>query len=417
MDDRSLLVGAFRAGIAGVDPETATARAAEKLNFSDSHRVIVIAVGKASVAMARGVAQVTEPVEGLIIAPDSADAPFPVIVGGHPVPTEGSVAGARQALDLAESAGPDDVVVCLVSGGASALLAAPAEGLSLVDLQTMNRALLQCGANVVESNTVRKHVSDIKGGRLAAATGRSRLVTLVLSDIVGDPLDAIASGPTIPDPTTFEDALAVVDRHGLRGRIPEGIVIHLERGRAGQIPETPVVSHPRHEIEVVGSGAVAAEAASTFLRSHGVHSLIVSTHLMGEARDAAAAAVATQSETGEVLVFAGETTVTLTGSGSGGRNQEAALAAAIEIDGRPITFLAGGTDGVDGPTNAAGGVVDGGTIDRGRASGLDSVAALQRNDANTYLAATGDLIVTGPTGTNVADLWFILNRESRADRR
>ena len=417
MDDRSLLLGAFRAGIAGVDPEAATARAAEKLDFSDNRRVIVIAAGKASAAMARGVAQVTEPVEGLIVAPDSADAPFPVIVGGHPVPTEGSVAGARHALDLAASAGPDDVVVCLISGGASALLAAPAEGLSLDDLQRTNRVLLQCGADVVETNTVRKHLSGIKGGRLAAATGRSRLITLVLSDIVGDPLDAIASGPTIPDPTTFEDALAVIDRYVLRGRIPVGVVTHLERGRAGQIPETPVESHPRHETVIVGSGAVAAEAASAFFRSHGVHSRIVSTHLMGEARDAAVAAVASPSNSGEALVFAGETTVTLTGSGSGGRNQEAALAAAIEIDGRPITFLAGGTDGVDGPTNAAGGVVDGGTIDRGRASGLDSVAALQRNDANTYLAATGDLIVTGPTGTNVADLWFILNRESRADRR
>ncbi len=303
--------------------------------------------------------------------------------------------------------------MCLISGGASALLSAPAEGLTLGDLQQANRALLDCGADIVETNTVRKHLSAIKGGRLAVAVEHARLVTLVLSDIVGDPLDAIASGPTIPDPTTYEDALAVVDRYGLHDHLPEGVVGHLERGRAGQIPETPNQPHPRHEIEIVGSGVVAAEAAAAFIRSKGVRSRVVSTSHIGEARQAAVTAVRTPADAGEVLVFAGETTVTVTGSGSGGRNQEAALAAAIEIDGRPITFLAGGTDGVDGPTDAAGGIVDGGTIGRGRALGLDAVTSLKDNDANTYLAATGDLVVTGPTGTNVADLWFVLNRELR----
>lgn len=411
MDDRSLLLDAFRAGIAGVDPEVATVRVAEQLDFSDNLRVIVIAAGKASIAMARGVARVTESVEGIIVAPSAADAPLPVIVGGHPVPTAGSVAGAQRALDLATSAGPDDVVVCLISGGASALLAAPTEGLSLEDLQSATRALLECGADIAESNTVRKHLSAIKGGRLATAADRSRLVTLVLSDIVGDPLDAIASGPTIPDPTTFGDALAVIDRYELRGRLPDRVLTHLERGRGGEIPETPMESHPRHEIEIIGGGAVAAETAAAFIRSRGVRSRIVSTHLVGEARDAAAAAVATPSDAGEVLVFAGETTVTVIGSGSGGRNQEAALAAAIEIEGRPITFLAGGTDGIDGPTDAAGGIVDGGTISRGRAMDLDATVSLQNNDANGFLTAIDDLVVTGPTGTNVADLWFVLNRE------
>jgi hydroxypyruvate reductase len=408
-----LLLDAFRAGIAGVDPETVTAGVVEQLDFSGSRRVVVIAAGKASVAMARGVDRAADSVDGVIVAPAPADAPFPVIVGGHPTPTEGSVAGARQALDLARSAGSDDVVVCLISGGASALLAAPAGGLSVEDLQRTNRTLLECGADIVETNTVRKHLSAIKGGRLAAAAERSRLVTLVLSDIVGNPLDAIGSGPTVPDPTTYEDALAVVDRYGLHDHLLEGVVGHLERGRAGQIPETPIHSHPRHEIEIVGSGAVAAEAAATFIRSKGVRARVVSTRHIGEAREAAVSAVLTPSDAGEVLVFAGETTVTVAGSGSGGRNQEAALAAAIEIDGRPITFLAGGTDGVDGPTDAAGGIVDGRTIDRGRAMGIDATGSLRNNDAGTYLATTDDLVVTGPTGTNVADLWFVLSREIR----
>ena len=414
MNDRTLLLNAFRAGVAGVDPEAATIRAAQHLDVRDSCRIVVIAAGKASAEMTRGIARAVNIDDGVIVAPQDGNAPLPVIVAGHPVPNQGSVAGARRALDLAMSAGPDDVVVVLISGGASALLAAPAEGLLLDDLRQSNQVLLECGADIVETNTVRKHLSAVKGGRLAAAAGRSRLVTLVLSDIVGDPLDAIASGPTILDPTTYGDALAVVDRYGLRERLPDRVIVHLESGCEGQIPETPSESHPRHVVEVIGSGTVAAEAAATYVRSHGFRARIVTTCHTGEAREAALAAVAVPAEADEVLVFAGETTVTVTGSGRGGRNQEAALAAAIEIEGRSVTFLAGGTDGIDGPTNAAGGIVDGGTIDRGRASSLDAMAALENNDANTYLAATGDLIVTGPTGTNVADLWFVLDRGTPA---
>lgn len=408
-----MLLDAFLAGIAGVDPEIATQRAAQRLDFSNARRVIVIAAGKASVAMARGMASVVEPSAGVIVGPEAVDAPLPVIVGGHPVPTEGSVIGAHRVLGLARSAGPDDVVVCLISGGASALLAGPAEGLSLGDLRDTNRVLLSCGADITEMNAVRKHLSSIKGGHLSAAAERSRLVTLVLSDVVGDPIDVIASGPTTPDPTTYADAMTVVDRYGLRDRVPGRVLAHIERGCAGEVPETPCEPHPRHEVEIIGSGTMAAEAAATFVRSMGLSARIVATGHTGEAREAAVTALEAPSEAGEVLIFAGETTVTVAGSGRGGRNQESALAAAIEIEGRPITFLAGGTDGTDGPTNAAGGVVDGGTVGRGRAVSVDAVASLQNNDAHTYLAATDDLIVTGPTGTNVADLWFVLARESR----
>jgi hydroxypyruvate reductase len=407
MDDRLLLLGAFRAGIAGVDPEAATIRTAQRFDFSSARRAIVIAAGKAAVPMARGFASIAEPSDGVIVAPDFGDAPLPVIVAGHPVPNEGSVDGARRALQLASSAGPDDVVVCLISGGASALLAAPARGLTLADLSETNRVLLESGADIVETNAVRKHLSAVKGGRLAAAAGRAKLVTLVLSDVVGDSLDVIASGPTVPDPTTYADALAVVDRHGVFEAIPGPVLGHLERGRRGLIDETPKEPHPRHEIDVIGSGSVAAEAAAAFLHARDIAARIVSTRLVGEAREAAVLAVATPSEDGEVLIFAGETTVTVRGTGRGGRNQEAALAAALEIDGRDVTFLAGGTDGIDGPTDAAGGLVDGGTIDRGLAANFDPFAALADNDTYPFLAAAGDLIVIGPTGTNVADLWMM----------
>ena len=414
MDDRTLLLDAFRSGIAGVDPEAATIRAAERLDFASARRVVVIAAGKASIPMARGFAGVAEPADGVIVAPHLGDAPLPVIVAGHPVPDEGSAEGARRALELAATADPNDVVVCLISGGASALLAAPARGLTLADLSETNRALLECGADIVDTNTIRKHLSAVKGGRLAAAAGRARLITLVLADVVGDPLDVIASGPTVPDPTTYADALAVVDRHAVFEAIPGSVLGHLERGRRGLVEETPKQPHARPQIEVIGSGAVAAEAAAAFLHARDIPARIVSTRFVGEAREAAVLAVATAADDGEVLIFAGETTVTVTGSGRGGRNQEAALAAALEIAGRDATFLAGGTDGIDGPTDAAGGLVDGGTIGRGLAAKFDPFAALADNDTYPFLEAAGDLIVIGPTGTNVADLW-LLRRHRREE--
>jgi glycerate-2-kinase len=407
MDDRSLLLGAFLSAIDGVDPEAATARAAAGLGLEDARRVVAVAAGKASLKMINGLSRVVDLADGVVVTPVRGAAPVPVVVGGHPVPTSGSVAGGRRALELASSTGPDDVLVCLVSGGASALLAAPAGGLTLDDLRDTNRVLLECGADITEVNAVRKHLSAVKGGRLGDAASPARLVTLILSDVVGDPLDVIASGPTVSDPTTYGDALAVVRRYDLGDRLPVAVVEHLERGAAGRIPETSKRPYPGHDIELVGSGSVAAEAAASFVRSRGIPARVATTRLAGDAHGAAAGVLTTRASGDEVLIFAGETTVTVTGSGRGGRNQEAALFVAAEIDGRSVTFLAGGTDGIDGPTDAAGGIVDGGTIGRGRRLGLDAAAALADNDAYPYLSATGDLIVTGPTGTNVADLWLI----------
>jgi glycerate-2-kinase len=247
----------------------------------------------------------------------------------------------------------------------------------------------------------------VKGGRLAAAASRARLLTLILSDVVGDPLDAIASGPTVPDPTTYGDALEVIERFHLLDRIPPAVLRHLSAGLSGEIPETPTEPHPRSAVRVIGSGSIAAEAAVAASNRRGLRAEIVTTTLEGEAREAALDAIAIRRPGVDVLVFAGETTVTVTGDGIGGRNQEAALAATMAIEGTGTTFLAAGTDGIDGPTGAAGAIVDGTTAHRGAALGLDAHAYLARNDANTYLGAVGDLIVTGPTGTNVADLWLV----------
>ena len=417
---RSVLTGIFADAVAAVDPAHAVRRnvvvasgrlrvGSMDVSLDGPGRIIVIAFGKAAPAMVAGfsdaLAGVT--IDGFAAAPAPEPCPLPVVAAGHPEPDEGSVAAGRRALSLAEAAGPDDLVVCLVSGGGSALLEVPVAGVSLDDLVLTNRALLRSGADIAAINAVRKHLSAVKGGRLGAAAGQARLVTLVLSDVVGDPISVIASGPTVPDPTTYQDAIDVVGRFGLRGSIPDPVVAHLVAGPSGEVSETPKEAHPRHEMRLVGSGSVAAAAAAESARRRGCASRIVTTHLEGEARQAAAWALDAAEKPGEVCIFAGETTVTVTGDGQGGRNQEAALAAAIEIEETNLTFLAAGTDGIDGPTEAAGAVVDGGTVTRGARSGLEARESLRRNDAFTFLDAAGDLLVTGSTGTNVADLWLV----------
>jgi len=345
--------------------------------------------------------------EGIAVTTIEEPAPVPVIVGGHPEPNPGSVAAAQRALELAASAGPGVTVVYLVSGGSSALLTVPAGKLTLDDLIATNRLLLSSGADIAEFNTVRKHLSSIKGGHLAEVAADARLVTLVLSDVVGDRLDVIGSGPTVPDPTTFADAIDVLGRFGLTGRVPATVVEHLAAGAAGLIEETPKTGHPDHEIRVVAGSATAAAAAVASASRRGLTAEMVTTTLTGEARGTAVEAVATRRPGIDLLVFAGETTVTVSGGGLGGRNQEAALAGAVAIAGTTTTFLAADTDGIDGPTDAAGAVVDAGTIGRGQAVGLDAIDALNDNDAHGYLTATNDLFITGPTGTNVADLWLV----------
>jgi glycerate-2-kinase len=417
---RAALSAIFDDAVAAVDPARSVRDRVDldgtllgcgefEYDLAGGGRIVVLAFGKAAPAMVSGLAEIVgaDRLAGIAVGVAPAASPLPVVVGGHPEPNAASVGGGRRALQLASNAGPDDLVVCLVSGGGSALLEVPAGNLSVDDLAGTTRLLLRSGADIEAVNTVRKHLSAVKGGRLAAAASRARLLTLILSDVVGDPLDAIASGPTVPDPTTYGDALEVIERLDLRDRIPPAVLRHLSAGLSGGVPETPSERHPRSSVHVIGSGLIAAEAAVAASNRRGLRAEIVTTTLEGEAREAALDAIAIRRTGVDVLVYAGETTVTVTGDGVGGRNQEAALAAAMAIEGTGVTFLAAGTDGIDGPTEAAGAIVDGTTTHRGAALGLDAHAYLARNDANTYLGAVGDLIVTGPTGTNVADLWLV----------
>jgi hydroxypyruvate reductase/glycerate 2-kinase len=329
-------------------------------------------------------------------------------------------------LGLLRAAGPDDVCICLLSGGGSALLPAPADGLTLADEQEVTRLLLASGASIGAMNCVRKHLSAVKGGRLAeaflgdGASGRS-LCTLVISDVVGDPLDVIASGPTVPDPTTFADALAVLDRHGLTGSVPAAVRRHLERGQQGAVPETPKSLPPGAHARVLGNNARALAAARRHAERLGYRVLDLGAFIEGETRHVAAALVGVVRSIradGQPLappacvLSGGETTVTLApGHGLGGRNQEFVLAATLCLGAgglRDVIVLSGGTDGEDGPTDAAGAVADAGTFARAEALGIDPAAHLDRHDAYPFFAAAGGLLRTGLTRTNVMDVRVLL---------
>jgi hydroxypyruvate reductase len=342
------------------------------------------------------------------------------IEAGHPIPDQAGVEGTQRMADLLAGATERDLVLAVLSGGGSALLVLPAPGLTLADLQDTTDLLLRSGATIVELNAVRKHLSQIKGGGLARLAGRAPVVSLILSDVVGDPLDVIAAGPTAPDPTTFAEAWAVVERYGLVERLPEGTRRHLQAGLDGDLPDTPKPDDPLFERVhnlLVGNNRLAAEAAVEAARANGLNALLLSTYVEGEARQVARVAAALAKEMvahgrpaplPACLVWGGETTVTVRGQGKGGRNQELALAAALALEGLPqVLLVALGTDGTDGPTDAAGAVATGKTINRARSLGLDPVAHLENNDAYPFFHALNDLILTGPTGTNVNDLMFL----------
>lgn len=406
VDTRQLLNSVFLDAVAASDAEAAV-RLSLEADPPGVKEAVVIASGKAAAAMARGLAAAIDITDGVAVTTVEDSAPVPVVVAGHPVPNSGSVSGARRALDLATAAGENATVVCLVSGGSSALLALPAGRLTLDDLVTTTRLLVASGADIGEMNAVRKHLSGIKGGRLAAAVRPARLITLVVSDVPGDALDVIGSGPTVPDPTSYADAIEILGRHHLLDQVPGRVVEHLSAGSAGLIEETPKQAHPDHEARIVAGGSTAASAAVDAARQRGLTAEVVTATLTGEARQVAVEAVGTRRTGVDLLVFAGETSVSVTGLGRGGRNQEAALAAAMAIEETATTFLAGDTDGIDGATAAAGAIVDSGTIGRGRQAGRDAAVDLDNNDSHRYLSATGDLLITGPTGTNVADLWLV----------
>jgi glycerate 2-kinase len=337
------------------------------------------------------------------------------------VPDARGEAAARRIRTLAEACGADDLLLVLVSGGGSALTPAPVPPITLADKQAMTRLLLAAGANINQLNAVRKHCSLLKGGQLARAAAPARVQALLLSDVIGDPLDVIASGPTAPDVSTFAEARAILERFDLLARAPAPIVDRLERGMRGEVPETPKPDDPvfRHVTNtVIGNNAVVVDAAAARARALGYTPHVLTRSLEGEARAVAEGLVALARQVRDgrgpvaapaCVIAGGETTVTVRGKGAGGRCQEFGLAAALAFEGQAgVVALAAGTDGTDGPTDAAGAVVDGGSAGRARERGLDPRASLDANDSNPVLAATGDLVVTGPTNTNLLDLYLLL---------
>ena len=417
------------AGIKAVDPQRLTTeylRSNPEI-WKGRARVHVVAIGKASVTMAAGTSAVLGAgvARGMVLAPESMasnELPgFEIFGAGHPVPTSAGLSAARSIRGLVGPLSAEDTMLLLISGGGSSLLTLPAEGLSLEELQATTTTLMQAGASIGELNSVRKHLDQLKGGQLARLAAPAEVVALVLSDVVGDPLDVIASGPVSPDSSSFRDALDVVERLGVARIMPEAVVAHLNRGAEGLVPENPAAADSCFEqvrVAIVGNNEMAASAVAAAASLEGFAAQVVTTTATGEARilgrrlGEMARAVQDDSRPSSApacLVVAGETTVTVSGSGIGGRNQEVALAAALEIEDMSNVLIASmGTDGVDGPTQAAGAVATGDTVARGAELGLSAEDALEANDSNSFFARLEDLIVTGPTGTNVMDLAVVL---------
>jgi glycerate 2-kinase len=382
-------------------------------------RIVVLGCGKASGAMARAAEDVLGDriADGFVVVKDGYTAPLRRIrlaEAGHPVPDARGLAASAHLLELAARARADDLVLFLVSGGGSALTPAPAPPVTLEEKQQVTRLLLAAGATIAELNAVRKHLSRFKGGLLARAAWPATVVTLALSDVIGDPLDVIASGPTAPDPTTFATALDVLERRGAKTRAAASVRERLEAGARGEVEETPKPGDrifDRVTNLVVGNNALITDAAVATAQRLGYQTRFLSRAIQGETREVARELVAKarRLEAPACLVAGGETTVTVTGPGTGGRCQEFALAAALALGpGEDVTVLAAGTDGTDGPTDAAGAIVDGGSVERGRTAGVDPVRALADNDAYRFLRASGDLLVSGPTNTNLLDLYVLL---------
>ncbi len=390
-------------------------------------RLIVVGAGKVAARMA----QVVEAVAGdrvsagLVVTKYDHRLPLRkirLIEAGHPLPDAAGVRAAKETRQLVADLAPEDIVLCLISGGASALWAAPAQGVSLEEKQEVTSLLLRAGAPIREVNAVRKHLSEIKGGQLARWAAPARVVSLIMSDVIGDPLDFIGSGPTAPDTTSFADALAVIQKYGLD--VPPSVVNRLQDGAMGRLAETlkpgdPVFSKVHNLI--IANNHLLVEGAGRRARDLRFNTVVLATEIEGEARDVGQvfAAVARESahrgapaQRPACILAAGETTVTIRGRGLGGRNQEMALAWAINMASHPtpgvLCFASVATDGTDGPTNAAGGLVDPLTCARAVERGLTPSDFLHNNDSYNFLKATGDLIVTGPTQTNLMDLQILL---------
>jgi hydroxypyruvate reductase len=428
------------AALAAVEPGAAVRRALEAntynfdgytynvsantYNLNRFSRVLVVGAGKAAAPMAAAVEDVLGArVEGTVTVRYGHAAPtrhIRIREASHPVPDAAGVAATRAIVELLETTRASDLVICLISGGGSALLTLPADDISLEDMQRTTDALLRSGATINEINVVRKHLDVVKGGGLARLAAPARLLTLVLSDVVGNPLDSIASGPTVGDPSTFADAARVFDHYALWPGLPETVVSRIRRGCAGELPDTPKPGDAlfsEAQTLVVGSNLLACEAAAEAASQAGFHTLVLTTFVEGEAREAGRVLAGVLREVDAsghplprpaCIVAGGETTVTIRGQGTGGRNQELALAAAFSLRGLERVLLASiGTDGSDGPTDAAGAWVDGATLDRAAELGVDPAASLADNASYTFFDKVGGLIRTGPTHTNVNDIYLL----------
>jgi hydroxypyruvate reductase len=427
----------FRAGLDAVDPKNAIAKfltqRGHELIVDDSSyelenfaNIYVIGTGKASAAMAQGVEMILGDriKAGVVNVKYDHSLPLDFIElheAGHPIPDEAGMEGTREIIRLLEKSGGSDLVICLISGGGSALLPYPVEGITLDEKKQLTQILLEIGATIHEINALRKHVSLVKGGRLARLTYPATLVTLILSDVVGDDLDTIASGPTVPDRSTYADCLRILQKYSVQDKIPGSVLDHMEKGAQGKIEETPKVGDPvfrKTQNVIVANNSLALQASRRKADELGYNSLILSSSIEGEAREVALEHAAIAREILLIdrpvpkpgcVISGGETTVTIRGKGKGGRNQEFVLAAAIAIAGlENVVILSGGTDGSDGPTDAAGAFAEGDTIQRAKNQGLDAKDFLRNNDSYSFFQPLDDLFKTGPTFTNVMDLRVVM---------
>jgi glycerate 2-kinase len=427
----------FDSGVAAADPQRAIARhvslenhtlliSGKAYHLDHYQRIFVVGAGKASARMGQALEELLGETisHGIINVKHGYSLPLrriSVNETSHPLPDEAGYRGARAIVELAENAGENDLIFCLLSGGGSALLPCPADGITLEEKSRTTQLLLDCGAAIQEINAIRKHISKLKGGRLASLAFPATVISLILSDVVGDTLDSIASGPTAPDSTSFADCLDITKKYGLAQRIPPAVWQLLQDGARAALQDTPKADDPvfaKVQNVIVGSNRSALEGARQKAAALGYKSILLSSFIEGESTVAATFHGAIAKEiiaTGNpvqrpaCVISGGETTVTIRGTGLGGRNQEFALAAAVNIAGvNNVVILSGGTDGSDGPTDAAGAFADGTTVRRGKALGLDAQTVLRNNDSYNFFKPLGDLLITGPTFTNVMDLRVVL---------
>ncbi|HZW56474.1 MAG TPA: glycerate kinase [Nitrososphaerales archaeon] len=439
---RTNVLRALNSAILAADPKTSIARAVEMkhgssvmklkpasltLDLSKFERVFVIGGGKACASMAEEIEDlIRERITGGVVNVPDYLRQRPELKkielhdASHPIPSEVGARGVREMLQLVRNLTPNDLVICLISGGGSALLPLPAEGVTLRDKQKTTSLLLKSGAAIHEINTVRKHLSGVKGGRLAEKLQPATVVSLIISDVVGDDISSIASGPTAPDDTTYKDAMDILNRYGIWRRVPQSVRKVIDDGVRGRREETPksnsMVFSKVHNL-LIGSNKQSCIAAERSLKNVGYRTLVLSTKIQGEATQVGGILASIAKDIREnglplappaAIVAGGETTVTVRGKGIGGRNQEVALSASLGISGLDRVVIASiGTDGVDGPTDAAGAIVDGNTVKRGKEKKMEVTKYLKNNDSHSFFQKLGDLIITGPTGTNVNDVMVI----------